>query len=334
MKINIYYGGRGVIGDPSLVAVKRMIKVFEEINVKVERYDLYDSKTNITVLPQTLKEADGIVLATTVEWHGVGGYMMSFLDACWLYGDKDKIKNIYMAPVVMATTYGEREGKLELINAWETLGGQTCDGICGYISDAQDFEQNDQYMHLIEKSAENIYRSINSRSQSLPVSARVVTQKVLRTKTSLLTQKETEQLSEYISDERYVNQQKADIKELAGKYKGLLDVSRNENRRPYIDSFTEVFSPVAETHAEFLIEIKDKKKGIVIKVDNTNLEIYEGESDNPNEVLSLADAVLTDIIKGRKTFMGAFMEGTLYTRGDIGLTRLMDTMFPFMEKAM
>ncbi|HOO80631.1 MAG TPA: SCP-2 sterol transfer family protein, partial [Lachnospiraceae bacterium] len=94
MKINIYYGGRGLIGDPTLYVVKKIMQVLEELNVHVERYDLYDQKNNITTLPQSLKEADGVILATTVEWHGVGGYMMSFLDACWLFGDKEKIRKI------------------------------------------------------------------------------------------------------------------------------------------------------------------------------------------------------------------------------------------------
>ena len=57
MKINIYYGGRGVIGDPTLYVLKKMTTVFEELNVTVGRYDLYDQKNIIATLPQTLKEA-------------------------------------------------------------------------------------------------------------------------------------------------------------------------------------------------------------------------------------------------------------------------------------
>ena len=57
--------------------------------------------------------------------------MQQFLDACWLYGDKEVISRIYMCPIVMSTTYGEREGKLTLATAWEILGGRPCSGICG-----------------------------------------------------------------------------------------------------------------------------------------------------------------------------------------------------------
>ena len=45
-----------------------------------------EHKNEIATLPQTMKDADGIILATTVEWLGIGGYMQQFLDACWLYG--------------------------------------------------------------------------------------------------------------------------------------------------------------------------------------------------------------------------------------------------------
>ena len=52
----------------------------EELRVEVERFQLHELKNSITTLPQTLKEADGIILATTVEWYGIGGYMQQFLD--------------------------------------------------------------------------------------------------------------------------------------------------------------------------------------------------------------------------------------------------------------
>ena len=157
MNINIYYGGRGIIDDPTLFVINKMQEILEELRVNVTRYNLYESKNTIPTLPQTLKEADGIILATTVEWYGIGGYMQQFLDACWLFGDKEKIAKIYMCPVVMSTTYGEREGKLNLSTAWEILGGLPCSGLCGYIENTVMLEMNDQYIRIIEKKAENMY---------------------------------------------------------------------------------------------------------------------------------------------------------------------------------
>lgn len=151
MKINIYYGGRGLIGDPTLYVLNKIQEVLKELNVTVERYDLYEYKNNIVTLPQTLKDADGIILASTVEWYGIGGWMHQFLDACWLYGDKEKISKIYMCPIVMSTTYGERDAMSNLAGAWDILGGLPCTGICGYISDVSELEQNAGYARVIEK---------------------------------------------------------------------------------------------------------------------------------------------------------------------------------------
>ena len=117
MQINIYYGGRGLMDDPTLFVIKKMKEVLEELRVTVEVFYLYEQKNSIPTLPQTLKNADGVILATTLEWYGIGGYMQLFLDACWLYGDKEKISRIYMCPIVMSTTYGEQEGKLNLATA-------------------------------------------------------------------------------------------------------------------------------------------------------------------------------------------------------------------------
>ena len=93
MKVNIYYGGRGLLDDPTLYVLNKMEEVLKELRVTVERINIIEHKNEITTLPQTLKDADGIILGTTVEWLGIGGYMQQFLDACWLYGDKENSCN-------------------------------------------------------------------------------------------------------------------------------------------------------------------------------------------------------------------------------------------------
>ncbi len=73
MKVNLYYGGRGLIEDPTIYVMNRITSVLEELRVQVERFNLYEQKSSITVLPNTLKEADGIILAVNLEWLGIGG---------------------------------------------------------------------------------------------------------------------------------------------------------------------------------------------------------------------------------------------------------------------
>lgn len=41
MKINIYYGGRGLMDDPTLFVLNKMKEVLEELRVTVETFHLY-----------------------------------------------------------------------------------------------------------------------------------------------------------------------------------------------------------------------------------------------------------------------------------------------------
>ena len=66
MNINIYYGGRGLVDDPTILVINKIQEVLDELNVNVNRYNLYEMKNTITTLSQTVTEADGIILATTV----------------------------------------------------------------------------------------------------------------------------------------------------------------------------------------------------------------------------------------------------------------------------
>ena len=63
MKVNIYYGGRGLIDDPAIYVIDKMTEVLEEIRVSVTRYNLYEQKNGLSVLPNTLKEADGVIIS-------------------------------------------------------------------------------------------------------------------------------------------------------------------------------------------------------------------------------------------------------------------------------
>ena len=328
MKIKIYYGGRGLIGDPTLVALKQVMAVLEELNVKLARYDLFEQKNAITTLPQTLKDADGVILASTVEWHGVGGMMMSFLDACWQYGDKEHISKLYMAPLIMSTTYGEKEAELDLINAWQSLGGIVCPGISAYMPEVAELENNEEYEGLLEKAAENIYRCIKQQQRTLPVSVMAVRKATYKTRNTALTQQETEQLSEYASDDRYVEKQKADIRELTDLFRGKMSEQQGA-AADFSELFKAAFKPQSGTHLKYRINLKGKEKPLVIRVDVKDLQVEYGEMVYPDVELTMEENILRDITEGRKTFQGGFMDGSILSKGDFKSLRMLDTMFPF-----
>ena len=308
MKINIYYGGRGLLDDPTLYVIGKMENVLRELRVKVERYNIYEHKNEIATLPQTFKDVDGIILATTVEWLGIGGYMQ---------------------PIVMSTTYGEREAETTLANAWEILGGLPCSGLCGYVEDISAFQLNKEYNLIIEKRAENLYRTISQKIKSLPTSNQAVKQSVLRTQQLNLTPQESEQLSKYVSDDTYVKQQKEDIEELATMFKDMLGQKDDESDMPYTKEFEAHFIPLADFTACYSFTIEGMKKPLYIKVDQDKLDIHYGEEDPVDVYVRMSQSIIESIIDGHMTFQRAFMTGEMTAKGNFKTLRMLDQIFPF-----
>ena len=156
----------------------------------------------------------------------------------------------------MSTTYGEREGKLNLSTAWEILGGRPCSGICGYIADAASLEMNDEYTTLIEKKAENMYRTINQKLISFPASNQAVKQMVSVSQNTDLTPQASEQLSQYAADDQYVQQQKEDILELASMFRGMMGKEK---------SSIEAFAEKLDITPKFCADIELGNKGMSVQ---------------------------------------------------------------------
>lgn len=328
MNINIYYGGRGIIEDPTLYVLKKIEEVLTELRVHVTKYNLYEEKHNITTLPQTLKDADGIILACSVEWMGIGGYMQQFLDSCWLYGDKEKISQIFMAPVIISTTYGEKEAFSHLVNSWELLGGMTCSGITAYVEDSIDFEHNKSYANFIERRAENVYRTISQKIKPLPSSSLAIKNNIIKDALTL-TPQESEQLSKYVSDDIYVKQQKEDIEQLASFFKDKLSDAGETVEQEFVKSFTSAFTPQETFSASYLFIIEDKNKSLYVKVENDDLYCKYEKQTNSDVLAKLSHSTLTEIVQGRLSFQKAFMTGEMTAKGNFKTLRMLDLLFPF-----
>ena len=328
MKVNIYYGGRGLIDDPTIYVINKIQDVLEELRVNVSRYNLYELKNNITTLPQTLKDCNAVILATTVEWLGIGGYMQQFLDACWLYGDKSKISEVYMFPVVMAKTYGEREAVLTLTSAWEMLGGKSCNGLSGYIDETTDFEFNQDYAAIIEKKAEEVYRTVSQKMKMLPSSNNAIKKNILRD-TVRFTPQESEQLSKYASNDNFVQTQKKDIEELASMFKDMLDEEERGGDLYYTEPFGKAYVPQSGVKVSYYFMIDDKNKDLVVSVENESVNAYMGKSDTADVIGKMSRDTFDKVITGHMTLQRAFMSGEMTAKGNMKNIRLFDDIFKF-----
>ena len=322
MKVNIYYGGRGLIDDPTIFAMNKVGKVLEELNIQVMRYNLYEDKRGISVLPKTLKEADAVVLAASIEWMGIGGLLWQFLDSCWLYGDKEKLSRLYMMPVVISTTYGEKDAQFTMVRAWEMLGGIPCDGICAYINDSVKFETSSDYSYLIEKKTENFYRIFSKKISSFPSSTKAVKENVLRPKSITLTPQESEQLSEYVSNDSYVKRQKEDIQELTQMFKRMMG-----DDKPYLDKLQKAFHAVPNVAVSFSWECTELKETLFILVDNDKLDCHYGGEQKADAMIKSDQAVMAKVMNGEETLQNAFMSGEVTAKGNFKLLNTFDSLF-------
>ena len=337
MRINIYYGGRGLIEDPTIYVMERLTEVFKELRVEVIRYNLYEDKNSIATLPATLKEADGIILAATLEWFGIGGLMQQFLDMCWLYGDKEALSGLYMLPVVMATTYGERDAETTLCKAWETLGGVAIPGLSAYVEDHDEFENNEVYRDIIEKKAESLHQFVNRKVATLPNSSQAVRQNLSHTRKIELTQEENERLSRFVSDDGYVKKQKEDIEELSEMFKQMLgETDKPEDTsvpaEEFVDDFIKNYYPQADFSAKYVLVIPERDENLIIDVTPSSVKCYYGNEPEGDVTMRVPLKLMRSILSGKETFQKGFMAGDITAKGNFKTLRMMDQIFRFRYK--
>lgn len=333
MNVNIYYGGRGLIEDPAIYVMNKITEVLKELNVAVHRYNLYEDKRNISILPKTLKKADAVILAASVEWFGIGGLLQYFLDACWLYGDQETIQKLYMMPVVLSTTYGEQDSMLQLRKAWYLLGGMPCDGISAYVENHVDFETNPDYASFIEKRVENFYRIFSKKMVILPSSDNAVHDTVTHSSSINLTPQESEQLSMYVSNEAYVKTQKADIQELSDMFRKELGEEKPHKTSDdhYIARFMEHFHGIPDIYLAYSIELTDLQRTLYLIVDGMKLTCTYDEPDyvDISTAVKMKHSQLDAIMSGAMTMHTAFMNGNLTAKGDFNILKSFDELFRF-----
>jgi multimeric flavodoxin WrbA/putative sterol carrier protein len=336
VNINIYYGGRGLLEDPTLFVIERMTRVLEELRVKVNRYNMFEDKMGIATLPNTLKDCDGVILAASVEWFGIGGYMQQFLDMCWLYADKSKLSNLYMMPVVVATAYGEQDAELSLRKAWDVLGGISMNGLAAYVDSKETFERNTAYLAMIEKKAEDFYRCVNQKTVKFPTSSTAVKNNIIKKSNINLTPQESEQLSKFVANDGYVKQQKEDIEQLSAMFKQMLGEGKTEKEEPvYDDEITkalyENFHAEPDFRAKYVLVIPDIHKILVLRVAETLFCEYSEDQEGDVKMKVTSD-MLRSITAGKMTFQKGFMSGEITAKGNFKTLRMLDQIFTFQKK--
>ena len=146
-----------------------------------------------------------------------------------------------------------------------------------------------------------------------------------------LTPQETEQLSQYVSDDSYVQRQKQDIQELTSLFRDMLSEEGADSEEEYLGAFRRCFVPQPGFEAVYSIGIEEKKKKLIISVHGPSMECYYGTAEQPDVEVQLNRASMEEIVSGRMTFQRAFMSGGMKTKGEFRILRMLDQLFVFEE---
>ena len=174
-----------------------------------------------------------------------------------------------------------------------------------------------------------MYRTINQKTAIFPASNQVIKQMVSVTKNIDLAPQELEQLSQYASDESYVQRQKEDIQELTDLFKGLLENQEKDEDISYVEDFERCFRPEPGIKAVYRFQIDDGEKIFIIEVDGPHFKCYYGNVAKADVDIKVSSDTMNDIVFSKMTFQKAFMSGNMKTKGDFKLLRALDQMFVF-----
>ena len=163
----------------------------------------------------------------------------------------------------------------------------------------------------------------------LPASNQAVKQKISIPRNIDLTPQESEKLSQYVSDDSYVQRQKADIQELTSLFRDLMGNSEKENNTEFLQELKTHFQPQAGVAVKYKIVIEEKKKPLIIEVNGAQLNCFYGDGSGFDVEIQMSRDSMSEILAGTTTFQHSFMAGDMKLKGDFKILRILDQIFVF-----
>lgn len=347
-KIIVVYGGSNLADDPTYVVTDRISGVLTELNVTIKRIDLYKNDYSIDAFIDELEESDGVILATTVEWYGIGGHLQMFLDKCFASGRYGAFTGAYLFGIVVSRQSYERDAYSHLIKSWEILGGVESISLLTSIENSADLETDNELLMAIDKKAEDYYRVLNQQRLilptsihgnkvlfKLPVKTRVDEgeQMIIKQVVSSETKEQTlENQMSFISNyDEFIEKQQQDIEDISSLFKEKLTTKNDISRKTFPEIFEYKYKP-DKTFADCVISwvLNDKgNESFVLEFRGAKLKAKNGKKSDADVVMSCDIDVLSKITDGKLTVQRAFMTGEIKAKGNFTLLYKLDQLFAF-----
>lgn len=344
----VVYGGTNLADDPTYVVADRISGVLAELNVAVKRIDLYKNDYSIDAFVDELESSEGVILATTVEWFGIGGTMQTFLDKCFRSGRFEAFKGAYLLGVVISRQSFERDAYNHLIKSWEILGGVEGISLLASIGNSADLETDNELLLAVDKKAEDYYRILNQQRLAMPTSiqgnrvlikvpvrARVDEgeQMMIKTVVSGENRDQTiENQMSFISNyDEFIEKQQKDIEDLSSLFKEKLTSKSDIIRKTFPEIFEYKYKPDKSfSDCKISWVVNDRtSESFVLEFSGARLKATFGKNQGADVVITSSFDVLSKITEGKLTVQRAFMTGDIKAKGNFTLLYKLDQLFAF-----
>jgi len=347
-KVMLVYGGNNLPDNPTYEVIERISMVLAELNISVQRIDLYKKNLEMEQFLDELEGADGVILATTVQWYGIGGRMQTFLDQCWEMGRLDPFKGAHLFAVVISLQSYERDALTYITKSWEILGGVEGVNICASIEHSADIETNTLLLEAIDRKTEDFYRILSQQRISLPTSIhdnrillKIPVKQPLDEGEQMVIQqaigeeKEEEVIENQVSFmgnyDEFMEQQQQDIQRLTGLFKERLSAQKRTDSKTYPEIFEYKYKPDKTfPDCQISLEITDRpSETFILTFKGATLKARYGQEKDVAVNIRSKAATLDKMIGGKITIQRAFMTGEIKAKGDFTLLYKMDQLFAF-----
>lgn len=328
-KVIMVNGTTGFSDDPTIEVLNKISYVLTELETNIVKLDL-NKPYDIHEFLKELMTADGVILATTVNWIGIGGKLQTFLDDCYRYGRQEMFEDIYSMCVVISKQMNERDAYHHLIRSFEMLGGMEGESICASIKNVVEFETNKQLTDTVDKKAENFYRIIHRKPAPLPSSIRL-NKTVHQVEETITVQSgdvpvEKQKSALIANYDEFIEKQKEDIEALSFFYKKKTGAVAAENNGEIDKFITSYKGSDLNNSIQWLVD-DDEGKDFYMTFNNGKLICDKGRVNNHQVQVHLNYDILRKISTGKLTIQRSFMTGLLKVQGDFSVMYQLDQLF-------
>lgn len=339
--ITMIYASEGYVDDPTLVVLNRLSQVFDDLGLTIHRVNLYKEETSLQRIFEYILASKGVILATTVEWFGIGHHLQTFLDDCFTRGEERYFKNVPLLGIVIGRFGYEEEAYHYLIQSWEHLGG--CEGrkITAVFKDAAALETNFDLLKIIDRKGEDFFRFMIHYQGELPQSTtvrKIYVEVPVKEYSSFPVEEESGfQEKEKETENRVlkgyedpIKTEKNDIANLTLKFRSKFEKRAKKGQQTIPEIISQAYVTDNELICQVQIVVVDStSENTVMSINQRDIQVYFGNQSRVKVIIKINRDSLMRILTGKMTFQRAFVAGKLKAKGDFTLLSKLDQVFDF-----